>query len=298
MRLSAIFEQQHPAVSLEFFPPKSDEDAEQLFQTISEHFRPLGPSYITVTYGAGGSTRHRTRDLVVRLSEETGLTTVPHLTCIGHTRDEIGDILQTYVEHGVETVLALRGDKPTDQPDFEHPVPGGFAYANDLVAFIKKEFSTMDVGVAGYPEVHPETPNPLDDLTNLKRKVDAGADVIITQLFFDNRDYYDFVERCEIEGITVPIAAGVMPIRSIKGIRRMAGLSGARLPASLIRSLNRAGEDSDSIRAVGAHWATEQCRDLLDHNVRGIHLYTLNKSTATRRIYESLGIKHTEALHS
>jgi len=297
MHLAEIFRQHHPAVSFEFFPPKTDEAADEVFNTIKDHFGPLRPSFVTVTYGAGGSTRERTRDLVLRLHRNLDLTTIPHLTSVGHTRDEVGRILQVYADAGIENVIALRGDAPKDDPDYDRS-KDGFQYGNELVEFIRKEFPRMGIGVAGYPEGHPETPNQITEIENLKRKVDAGADVVITQLFFDNRDFYDFTQRCEMEGITVPISAGIMPIRSVKGIMKMAGLSGARLPAALIRSLKRTDNDTEAIRNVGAHWATEQCRDLLDHQVRGMHLYTLNKSSATRRIYESLGIHHTEALHA
>ena len=297
MHLTEIFSTQQPAVSFEFFPPKTDEAADRLFEAVTEHFVPLRPSFITVTYGAGGTTRKRTRDLVLRLHRETAITTVPHLTCVAADRDEIAAILQSYLDAGIENILALRGDPPADQPGFQPP-EGGFRYANELVEFIKKDFPTLTIAVAGYPEGHGETPNQLTDLDNLKRKVDAGADAIITQLFFDNRDFYDFRERCELVGITVPISAGLMPIRTAKGIKRMAGMSGARLPAALLRSLKRAGDDPEAIKHVGAHWASEQCRDLIDHKAAGIHLFTLNNSAATRRIYESLGIKSTETLHS
>lgn len=296
MRFDQILADHRPSISFEFFPPKSDEAATSLYATVLG-LEPLGPSFVSVTYGAGGSTRERTRDLVLRLQVETTLTTVPHLTCINSSRREIGQILQGYVEGGVENVLALRGDLPAGTESFAPPADG-FAYASDLVEFISKEFPSLGVGVAGYPEGHAETTDKLLDLDNLKRKVDAGADVIITQLFFDNRDFYDFIDRCELLGITTPIVAGIMPIQSIAGVRRMASLSGARLPAPLLRALARAGEDSKAVASVGAHWATEQCRDLLDHHVRGLHFYTLNRSTATRQIYESLGIKHSQQLRT
>lgn len=296
MNLAAISREHSPTVSFEFFPPKTDEAAEALYEAVSQ-LEPLAPSFVSVTYGAGGSTRERTRELVLRLHRETGLTTVPHLTCAVSTREEIRAILQTYVEAGVENVLALRGDPPSGSGRYV-PTPGGFAYASDLVAFIRSEFPSLGIGVAGYPEGHPETPSKITDLDHLKRKVDAGADVVITQLFFDNRDFYDFVERCDLVGIRVPIIAGIMPIQSIAGVKRMAGLSGARLPAPLLRALMRAQDDPQAVARVGAHWATEQCRDLLDHKVRGLHLYTLNNSSATRRIYESLGVKDSRAFRS
>lgn len=295
MRFDRILADHRPSISFEFFPPKTDEAAEALYANAAS-LEALGPSFVSVTCGAGGSTRERTRDLVLRLGRETALTTVPHLTCVGSTRDEIGEVLQTYAEGGIENVLALRGDPP-GAGRFE-ATPGGFGYAGDLVAFIRKHFPTLGIGVAGYPEGHPETTDKLADIDHLKAKVDAGADVVITQLFFDNRDFYDFVERCELAGIRVPIVAGIMPIQSISGVKRMAGLSGARLPAPLLRALTRAGEDAQAVASVGAHWATEQCRDLLDRRVHGLHFYTLNKSAATRRIYESLGIKHSGELRA
>lgn len=295
MRFDRILADHRPSISFEFFPPKTDEAAEALYANAAS-LEALGPSFVSVTCGAGGSTRERTRDLVLRLGRETALTTVPHLTCVGSTRDEIGEVLQTYAEGGIENVLALRGDPP-GAGRFE-ATPGGFGYAGDLVAFIRKHFPTLGIGVAGYPEGHPETTDKLADIDHLKAKVDAGADVVITQLFFDNRDFYDFVERCELAGIRVPIVAGIMPIQSISGVKRMAGLSGARLPAPLLRALKRAGEDAQAVASVGAHWATEQCRDLLDRRVHGLHFYTLNKSAATRRIYESLGIKHSGELRA
>jgi len=297
MRFDELLRQHRPTISFEFFPPRTQQAADDLFTHVIEDFAPLAPSFVSVTYGAGGSTRQRTRDLVVRLHRESGLRTVPHLTCVGATKPEIQEILEIYAQAGISNILALRGDAPADATHFER-TKDGFGYAIELVSFIKKEFPEFGIGVAGYPEGHPETPNKITDLDRLKAKVDAGADVVMTQLFFDNRDFYDFVERCELAQIKVPIVAGIMPIQSMKGIMRMAGLSGARLPAALLRGLRRAGDDAAAIANVGTHWATEQCRDLLDHKVAGIHLYTLNKDSASRRIYENLGVKNSQALRS
>jgi len=265
-----------------------------LFQTISDLI-PLEPAYVSVTYGAGGSTRDRTHDLLVRIQEETDLTVVSHLTCVGSTRDDIHAILSKYAEHGIENILALRGDLPKGQTHWEQP-ENGFAYAADLVAYIKKHFPKIGVGVAGFPEGHPETPNRLKEIDYLKAKVDAGADYIVSQLFFDNRDFYDFCERCELARIYVPIIAGVMPITTKRGMVRMAELAaGAHIPARLLKAVERAGSD-EYVERVGVHWATEQVRDLIDNNTRGIHLYTLNSSTATLRIYQSLGISSSAQL--
>jgi len=241
--------------SLELFPPKQDADWEKLFQRITELI-PLKPSYVSVTYGAGGSTRDRTQKLLVRIRKETDLTAVSHLTCVGSTRDEIRQILETYEENDIKNILALRGDPPQGQTDWRM-TDGGFEYAADLVGFIKENFPGMCVGVAGFPEGHPQTPNRLKELEYLKAKVDAGADYIVTQLFFDNRDFYDFCERCELAEIKVPIIAGIMAISSRHGMERMADLAaGARIPAGLLRAVRRAGSD-EAVERVGLHWATD-----------------------------------------
>ncbi|MDZ7370502.1 MAG: methylenetetrahydrofolate reductase [NAD(P)H] [candidate division KSB1 bacterium] len=278
--------------SFEFFPPKTAEGWELLFRTIAE-LRPLNPSWVSVTYGAGGSTREQTHDLVLRISRETDLTVVPHLTCVGSTRSEIAAILDRYAQNGIDNILALRGDPPKSSIVWK-PEPDGFFYAADLVRFIKKHFPEFSIGVAGFPEGHPETPNRLLEMDYLKAKVDEGADYIITQLFFDNRDFYDFRERCELAGIRVPIIAGIMPILSRQGMYRMAELAaGARLPARLLKLIARA-ETDEYVAKAGVHWAGEQVRDLIDSGVRGIHFYTLNRSKATIQIYESLGVQRSE----
>ncbi|MGD8846149.1 MAG: methylenetetrahydrofolate reductase [NAD(P)H] [Desulfobacteraceae bacterium] len=293
MPITKIFKSNSIAYSFELFPPKTQEAAEQLFATIGD-LTPLDLAYVSVTYGAGGSTRDLTHDLVVRIRKETNLTVVSHLTCVGSTKDEIKSILDTYVESGIKNILALRGDPPKGQK-FER-TPGGFGYAAELVAFIRKHYPQMGIGVAGYPEGHPETPNRLLEMDYLKAKVDAGADYICTQLFFDNNEFYDFCERCELVGIRVPIVAGIAPVTSFKLMKRMAEVSACtRFPARFIKALRRA-ENEEYMSKVGIHWATEQVRNLIDHNVRGIHLYTLNKSGATRQIYDSLGVTTTRHL--
>jgi methylenetetrahydrofolate reductase (NADPH) len=290
MHIRDILAQRQPCFSFEFFPPRTRDGAEQLYASMVD-LAPLQPAYVSVTYGAGGSTRELTHGLLIRIQEHTGLTVVSHMTCVGATREEIGEILADYQAHGILNIMALRGDPPKGETAFRQP-EGGFAHAAELVAFIKRNFSPMGVGVAGFPEGHPETPNRLLEMDYLKAKVDAGADYICTQLFFDNRDFYDFCERCEIAGIRIPIIAGIMPVTSLKGMRRMAELAlGARFPARLTKSLVRA-KDDEYVERVGIHWATEQVRDLVDHGVRGVHFYTLNRSKATLRIYETLGLKN------
>ena len=294
MHISEILRNNRPSLSFEFFPPKNETASADLFVSI-KHLKELKPSYVSVTYGAGGSTRQLTQDLVIRLQQESGLTIISHLTCVGATQAEILEILKRYDECGIHNIMALRGDPPKGSSGFSRTA-NGFEHAADLVAFIKKNFPHMGIGVAGFPEGHPDTPNRLKEIENLKAKVDAGADYICTQLFFDNSDFYDFRDRCILAGITVPIIAGIMPITSRKGLARMAELAlGARFPARLLRALSRA-EDDAYVQNVGVHWATEQVRDLIDHDVPGIHFYTLNKSKATIQIYQSLGVSNSDSL--
>jgi len=285
MLIKDILSSDQPVFSFEFFPPKTPDGWDDLFNTVSE-LVPLHPAYVSVTYGAGGGTRERTHNLVDRISNETDLTVAAHLTCVGSTRDEIKEILTRYNEGKTHNILALRGDPPKGQTEWTE-TPGGFAYATDLVAFIKEHFPHFGVGVAGFPEGHPATPNRLNEMEYLKAKVDAGADYICTQLFFDNRDFLDFRDRCRLAGIDVPIIAGIMPVSSRKGMQRMADLAaGSRFPAPMLRAVANAPDDD--ISAFGIHWATEQVRELIDQQVDGIHFYTLNKAKATRRIYETL----------
>jgi methylenetetrahydrofolate reductase (NADPH) len=296
MLVRDLLAQHKTTFSFEFFPPKQEADWEKLFQTIKELI-PLKPSHVSVTYGAGGTTRERTHNLVVRIRKETDLAVVSHLTTVGSSREEIYGILKRYDENGIENILALRGDPPKNIPDW-NPLHQDFKYAYELVEFIRKHFPNMCIGVAGFPEGHPATPNRLKEIEYLKMKVDAGADYIVTQLFFDNHEFYDFVERCELAGIRVPIIAGIMPIVSRSGMIRMAELSpGTRFPARLLKSIYRTKTDED-VEKVGVHWATEQVSDLVSNGVRGIHFYTLNNSRATLKIYESLGVQDSVQLMS
>ena len=299
MHVADILARDSTTFSFEFFPPKTDAGWDALYGTIAD-FERLEPSFVSVTYGAGGSTRTRTHELVERLRTKTTLDPIPHLTCVGHRVAEVEDIIRRYAESGVTNVLALRGDAPRSVP-----VPtGDFAYAADLVKLVKRfndaghhpDRRGFGIGVAGFPEGHPETPNRLLQLDHLKAKVDAGADYVVTQLFFDNRAFYDFQEQARLRNINVPIIAGIMPITSVEGMRRMADLAGGtNFPAPLQRAIYRCQDDPAAVARVGVHWATEQCRDLIDRGVRGIHFYTLNKSDATRKIYETLGVGRTRS---
>ncbi len=297
MHIDDILARKRPSFSFEFFPPRTGSAVEELYRTIVE-LEAYEPSFVSVTYGAGGGTRERTHDLVVRIKETTRIPPVPHLTCVGHSEEEIDDILARYAEAGVANILALRGDPPKDWPDYDWS-QGTFVHATDLVRFIRRFNESgrhpdprgFGIGVAGFPEGHPDTPNRLAEIEHLKAKVDAGANYICTQLFFDNHDFLDFRDRCRFAGIEVPIIAGIMPVTSLKGMERMAELAaGARFPAKLLRALDRAKGDPEAVAKVGAHYAAQQCSELLDEGVDGIHFYTLNKSKATREIYSSIGL--------
>lgn len=289
--------------SFEFFPPKDEAGAARLYDHIVR-LEKLGPSFVSITYGAGGSTRKLTRDLVHKVRDQTGLVTMPHLTCVGHSVGEIDEILEGYAERGIHNILALRGDPPGNDNGFDWSAES-FSQAQQLVEHIVRfndrhqasGFKGFEIGVAGFPEGHPGTPNRLKEMEYLKAKIEAGAGFIVTQMFFENRDFFDFCDRCVLSSVKVPVIAGVMPIQSIPGMKRMADLAlGMRFPASLLRAVRRTDGSNDAIKRVGVHWATEQCRDLLDHGTSGIHFYTLNQSDATMKIYEALGVSNSRQL--
>jgi len=285
MAIPELYRRRRPVISFEFFPPKTDAGYRALFETIGE-LAPLEPGFVSITMGAGGSTREKTVGLTIEITRKLGLTTMSHLPCTGFRPHEIGAILDQLADGGVRDVLALRGDPPKDAPDFVIPADG-FQYANQLVEYIADR-GQFGIGAACCPEVHPQAPDAATDLANLKRKVDAGADFLISQLFFDNAKFFDFVERARAAGITLPIVPGIMPIASVAGIRRMAGMVGACFPAELARALDRVDGDDDATYRLGVEWATMQCRELLDRGVPGLHLYTLNRSPASREIHRNL----------
>ncbi|HTO55443.1 MAG TPA: methylenetetrahydrofolate reductase [NAD(P)H] [Myxococcota bacterium] len=271
-------------ISFEFFPPKTEAGFEALFRAIKE-LKELAPSYVSVTWGAGGSTRRKTVELTARIQDEIGITAMSHLTCVGSTADELGATLGQLRKLGIENVLALGGD----QPEGYVAPPGALRYANELVALVRAGFDFC-VGAACYPETHPRAPSAEADLAMLVQKVRCGVDFLITNLYFDNADYFSFVTRARAAGVGVPIVPGIMPIVSHASIRRMTALCGARIPAELAQRLDRAGEDDERTLEVGVEWSTAQCRELLARGAPGLHFYTLNKSNATRRIYQSLGL--------
>ena len=340
-RVSDLLKEGKPLFSFEYFPPKTPKGWESLLKTIGQEMIPLRPAYVSVTYGAGGSTRENTHRLVTRIQDEFGLTVVAHLTSTGSTREDVDRILDSYKQGGVKNILALRGDPPkspeggksgeegkaeapktaetprsagkaprpasgdaalsgkapfsgaaADKDTGSEALPGDFPHAADLVSYIRRRCPDFSIGVAGFPEGHPDTPNRILEIENMKTKVDAGADYIVTQLFFDNRDYFDYTARLRLAGITVPVVPGIMPVASLSGIRRMGELAaGARFPAPLLRAVSRAADD-EGVAQVGIHWATAQIADLLNGEVPGIHLYTLNHSRATIQICRNMGL-HT-----
>lgn len=283
MRIRDLIDEKVPTLSFEFFPPADDIGFWDLYRTI-ESLKPLSPTYVSVTYGAGGSTRPKTIDLVERIKSDIGIESMAHLTCLGATRSELGTVLDDLREHRIENVLALRGDAPQRQGTFV-PTEGGFAHANELVAFIRDRCD-MCIGAACYPEGHPEAPNRAQDLDFLKRKVDAGVDFLITQLFFDNDAFLSFRDRAVKGGIKVPIIAGIMPILSARQVKRFTDMCGATIPPDLLRQIEAVEDDVEAVRHIGMYHTTQQCLDLLGHEVAGIHFYTLNRSTATRAIYQ------------
>ncbi len=287
MEILSLLKAPKPTLSFEFFPPKDDAGADDLLKTVNDLGK-LDPAFVSVTYGAGGTTRGRTRSLVQRIMKEASVPTVPHLTCIGHSEDEMSEILDHYSKDQVSTILALRGDPPRDEPNYDRS-KDDFKFAADLVKFIKNHHHPIEIGVAGFPEGHPATQNRLKEMEYFKAKVDEGADYICTQLFFDNHDFLDYRDRCALEGIDLPIVAGIMPITTISGMKRMAELAeGSRFPATLLKALNTAGNDAKAIQQAGIQYAIHQCQELIDEGVSGLHLYTLNKSNATLTIANSL----------
>jgi methylenetetrahydrofolate reductase (NADPH) len=274
-----------PSISFEFFPPKTDEAALRLEQTITE-LGALDPAFVSVTYGAGGSTREKTLEVVSRIRQQSGIEAMAHLTCVGATREEIGLVVDRLAAAGVTNILALRGDPPRGETCFT-AVEGGFSYANELVAFVRERLGGgYSLGGAAYPEKHVECASPALDMENLKRKVDAGVDFLITQLFFDNRFYWAFCERARAAGIAVPIVPGIMPITNAARIERF----GATLPAQLAVELEKRREDPQAVQQLGIAHATAQCMDLLRGGAPGIHFITMNRSTATKDVFAELRV--------
>ena len=275
-----------PIFSFEFFPPKSDDGARALMATVADLRDALAPDFVSVTYGAGGSTRERTLEVVSRIQSELSITAMAHLTCVGSTESDLCEVVGRLIGSGVENVLALRGDPPKGETSFQ-ATAGGFAHASELIGYLEDNYQ-LDIGAACYPENHIESPDAESDLDWTRAKVQNGASFLVTQLFFDNQRYFDFVARARAAGIRVPIVPGIMPITNVAQVERFTQLCGASIPAALRARLDAVREDPGACMATGIEHAIRQCRELLERGAPGVHFYTLNKSFATRSILAAL----------
>lgn len=287
MRIAEIYRPGRFGLSFEIFPPKTTDGDAALWENV-ERLAKFKPAFVSCTYGAGGSTRDRTADLCEGITSRFGIAATAHFTCLGGTRDELREFLKAARSRGIANIMALRGDPPAGQTEFRQ-VEGGLRHANELVSLIRSEFSDFGIGVAGYPEKHPEAPSLESDLDNLKRKVDAGANAVFTQLFFSNENFLRFRDRYRRAGITVPLVPGIMPVLNFAQIKRITSLCGAVLPAAFAAKLEAAQEDKDAQFHAGVEFATAQCRELVAEGVPGIHFYVLNRSQACDEILGALG---------
>ncbi|MGH7739018.1 MAG: methylenetetrahydrofolate reductase [NAD(P)H] [bacterium] len=285
MKIIDLFSRKEKLFSFELFPPKRDGNLETLFETVTA-LKAMAPGYISITYGAGGSTREMTYDIALRL-KASGVLPLVHFTCVGHSRDEIRALLGKLQAAGIENLLALRGDPPKGQTTFT-PAPDGFRYADELVSFIRAEGFGFCLGVAGYPETHPEAPGLEADLTNLKKKIDAGGQFIVTQLFFDNRDYFSYVEKLRERGVTAPVQPGVWLLTDYAQIERFQALSGAKIPAAFAAEVEKVKDDKEAVTALGINYATQQCAELLRGGAPGVHFYVMNKSYSVGQVMANL----------
>ena len=284
MGLGKYFRGKKPGLSFELYPPKTDEGVELLLHAVKELIG-YSPDFFTCTYGAGGSTRDRTLQILSEVKSQFNVPVASHLTCVGSTVEQLRGYLETAIAQGTEHIVALRGDPPKGQDEFTQ-TEGGFRYANDLVALIRSEFPQLGIAVAGYPEVHQEAPNADVDLVNLKRKVDAGADIIVTQLFYFNDDFFRFRDRCVASGISIPIVPGILPVTNLSQIQRIASLCKAKLPETFVARLGEKPEPEWQFSA-GVEFAQQQVAELLKNGVPGVHFYVLNKSQATAEVLKS-----------
>jgi methylenetetrahydrofolate reductase (NADPH) len=287
MQLGDFFRGERKGLSFELFPPKTDEQVESLMGTVAE-LNEFAPDFYTCTYGAGGSTRDRTLQIIQTVKERFGQRVATHLTCVGSTVDQLREYLRTAADVGTDYVVALRGDPPKGQAEFQQTA-GGLRYANELVTLIRTEFPQFGIAVAGYPEVHQEAPSADVDLENLKRKVDCGADIVVTQLFYDNEDFFRFVDRCRAAGIDIPIVPGILPVTNLAQIQRITTLCKAKLPKPFVERLSQQ-DGVDWQFQVGVEFATSQVAELLSSGVPGVHFYVLNKSHATSEVLRSLWV--------
>ncbi len=285
MKISEILKKKDRGISFEFFPPKTEEGKRDLLTIVKDLSR-YGPLYSSITYGAGGTTQDRTKDVLYMLKKEIDLTLMSHLTCIGATTESMDILLKDYKEHGIDNILALRGDPPPDAPDFD-PTKGEFSYAIDLVKFIKK-YGCFSISVAVYPEMHQEATSADSDLEYTRQKIDAGADFAITQMFFDNRYYFEFLERARKKGITIPVFPGIMPITDLNKIRKFASFCRATIPSSVEDRMSGVLDKPEEMQKIGTELAIKQCEELLDNGVSYLHFYTMNRSDVVSNIIEAL----------
>jgi methylenetetrahydrofolate reductase (NADPH) len=288
MKIKNLFVQKKRVLSFELFPPKRDGNLEGLFQTIQE-LKLLGPDYISITYGAGGSSRDMTYDIAIKL-KEAGVLPLVHFTCVGHSRLEIKQLLDKLQTAGIENLLALRGDPPKDQAAFT-PAPDGFRYANELIQFIRAEGYAFCLSVAGYPEGHTEAPSKAEDIQNLKRKIQSGGDFIVTQLFFDNQDYFRYVDQLQAIGVTNPVQPGIWLLTDYVQIEKICHLSGAKYPAALKDKIEPIKDNKEKVAQAGIEYAVDQCEELLLKGAPGIHFYVMNKSHSVREVIKRLNAK-------
>jgi methylenetetrahydrofolate reductase (NADPH) len=287
MKISEIYAARRFCLSFELFPPKSDAGLDALYTHLDALVKHR-PSFITCTYGAGGSTRDKTLEIVTSVLRRYGVPVASHLTCVGATADELRSYLQQAAERKIDNIVALRGDPPQGEARFQ-PVAGGLCHANELVAMIRAEFPKFGIAVAGYPEKHVEAPDLDTDLRHLKRKVDSGADAVITQLFYDNRDFYRFRDRCDQVGVKVPIIPGILPVTNLSQIQRITSLCGAKLPEQFVARLGQHADETWQFES-GVEFAIRQVQELIDRGIPGVHFYVLNKSQATCRLLDSVAL--------
>ncbi len=288
MRMSELYSRRSFGLSVEVFPPKSQRGDSALYATL-ERLRRFAPGFVSCTYGAGGSTSRRTVEICRTIQEQFGLTSTAHFTCVGATRDELLEWLAFATENGIQNIMALRGDPPQGETEFR-PVEGGLKHANELVSLIRESYADIGIGVAGYPEKHPEAPDLQTDLDYLKHKVQAGADAVFTQLFYENSHFFKFRERYDAAGIQVPLVPGIMPITEFSRIKRITALCGAEIPHVLLAKLEAVQDDKTAQFEIGVEYAIEQCQALMASGVPGIHFYVLNRSEACETIFEALGL--------
>lgn len=291
MNIIELFKRKKPVISFEIFPPKLDTPIESIFDTLAK-FKELNPDFISVTYGAGGSAKDRTIEIASKIKNEYAIESMAHLTCVGHSKEEIDGLLASLHENKLKNILALRGDPPINQPDFDFS-KNAFKYANELIAYIRSK-NDFCISAAAYVEGHVNSVRLKDDLKFLKQKVDTGVDFLVTQLFFENRIFYDFLDKADAIGINCPITPGIMPVFKADQIKRIASLCGASIPAKLVLLMDKYGANDEDMRKAGIDYASSQISNLIDNGVDGIHLLTMNRPKSTREILQNVGILNTE----